>query len=280
MANRVESVDQVLGMLREMADEYVLPRWRRLADGEVHEKNPGDLVTVADREAEVAITGWLRARHPSALIVGEEACATDPTALDAVATADSAFTVDPVDGTRNFVHGSADFGLMVAELARGVPVRSWIWQPVHRRAYLAERGAGAWCGAERLTVQPAPADPQAWRLATSAFRLRDNSFGGLPALRGSWVSCAVDYPQLVAGAATSLLYSHTMPWDHAPGTLLVTEAGGHVTRLDGRPYAVPEVVPRQPNTRTPWADWLLATVDRQVHEQIRAALAIGVSSRG
>jgi fructose-1,6-bisphosphatase/inositol monophosphatase family enzyme len=273
-------MDQLLEMLRAVADEFVLPRWRSLAAGEVMEKNPGDLVTVADREAEAAITRWLGGRHPGALVVGEEACSTDPAALQALSGAEQAFTVDPVDGTRNFVHGSPDFGLMVAELAFGEPVRAWIWQPVHRRSFLAERGAGAWSDTGRLCTPAAPAEPARWRLATSAFRLREHRFGALPALVGSWVSCAVDYPQLAAGAATSLLYSHTMPWDHAPGSLLVTEAGGCLTRLDGRRYAVPQTVPRDPNARTRWPDWLLATGDPSIHERVRAALADGVAGAG
>ncbi len=277
-------MDDVLGMLRDVADELVLPRWRRLADGEVMEKNPGDLVTVADREAEVAITEWLQDRHPEAIVLGEEATAADPTVLRSFGAAPHAFTVDPVDGTKNFVHGSPDFGLMVAELRHGTPVRAWIWQPVTGRAFAAELGSGAHAltgtGWQPLRCPPAPADQAQWRLVTSAFRLREKAFGGLGPLTGSWVSCAVDYPHLAGGDATSLLYSHTMPWDHAPGTLLVTEAGGRVTRLDGRRYAVPEALPRRPDARTAWADWLLATVDPDVHERIRAAFATGLALAG
>ena len=65
------------------------------------EKRPGDLVTVADREAEVLITEALLADDPGVLIVGEEAASADPTLLDRLAVAEHAFTVDPVDGTKN-----------------------------------------------------------------------------------------------------------------------------------------------------------------------------------
>jgi fructose-1,6-bisphosphatase/inositol monophosphatase family enzyme len=258
--------DAVLELLREVADELVLPRFRTLRDGEVFEKHPGDLVTVADREAEVAITARLRAAYPQALMIGEEACSADPTLLPSLTGARHAFTIDPVDGTKNFVRGSADFGMMVAELRDGEPVRAWIWQPVHARGYVAERGAGAWSGTDRLTTSPAPTDETHWHITTSAFRLRGVRFDGLPALVGSWVSCAVDYPQLVAGAATALLYSRTMPWDHAPGSLLVAEAGGRVTRLDGRPYAVAAA-----------GHGLLVTGDPRVHDRIRRGLAAALA---
>ena len=83
-------------------------------------------------------------------MLGEEATATDDALLDRFRDADHAFTVDPVDGTKNFVHGSPDHAVMAAELRGGEVVRSWIWQPQHGTAYVAERGAGAWRNGERL----------------------------------------------------------------------------------------------------------------------------------
>ena len=63
--------------------------------------------------------------------------------MDRFLAADHAFTVDPVDGTKNFVNGSKDHAVMVAEVRGGEVVRGWIWQPQHETAYVAERGAGA-----------------------------------------------------------------------------------------------------------------------------------------
>lgn len=271
--------DAVLAHLQQVAAEVILPRWRRLAEHEVAEKNPGDLVTIADHEAEVAITDWLHAAYPGALVVGEEATAADPGVLDALADAEHAFTVDPVDGTRNFVHGAADFGVMLAELRSGQTVRSWIWQPVHARAFVAESGCGAWevsAGQRRrLHCRPAPADAADWRVATSAFARRGQRPAGLAGLVGSWISCAVDYPKLIDGDADALVYSHTTPWDHAPGTLLVTEAGGRVTRLSGRRYAAHEAIPRGGSAAGPRPSWpqaLLISADPAIHDRLRRAV--------
>ncbi len=62
--------DEVMALLQQVAADVVTPRFRALADGQVHEKNPGDLVTVADREAEVLITAALQAAYPDALVLG------------------------------------------------------------------------------------------------------------------------------------------------------------------------------------------------------------------
>src|SRR3982751_2625492 len=130
--------------MQEVAEEVVNPRFRSLSSGQIDEKGPGDLVTVADREAEELITARLRAAYPGAVILGEEAYACRPALLAQFWACEHAFTVDPVDGTKNFVHGSPDHAVMVGEVRGGEAVRGWIWQPQHERAYVAERGAGAW----------------------------------------------------------------------------------------------------------------------------------------
>src|SRR5580765_1049160 len=130
------------------------------------EKTPGDLVTVADREAEGLITTALNAAYPSAVVLGDEAYAADPRLWDRYLAADHAFTVDPVDGTKNFVHGSRDHAMMIGEVKGGEAVRGWIWQPQHGKAYVAELGSGAWCNGERV-VRPATPPRSEWRGVTS-----------------------------------------------------------------------------------------------------------------
>ena len=230
------STDAVLDLLREVAAEVITPRFRSLAAGEVMEKNPGDLVTVADREAEVLITDRLTAAYPGALVLGEEAFAADHTLMDRYLAADHAFTVDPVDGTKNFVNGSPDHAVMVAETVGGETVRAWIWQPEHQVSWVAELGAGTLRDGEPARTTPV-SDGHDPRGVTSMWSMRDHRLGDLPAMRLSWVCCGVDYPRLIEGATDYILYSRSNPWDHAPGTLLVTEAGGTVGHPDGSAYA-------------------------------------------
>jgi fructose-1,6-bisphosphatase/inositol monophosphatase family enzyme len=228
----VETAD-VLTLLRDVAEEVVNPRFRSLAAEDIGEKNPGDLVTVADREAEVRITEALSRAYPDALVLGEEASSADAALLDRFRAAEHAFTVDPVDGTKNFVAGSPDHAVMVAEIRAGEVVRSWIWQPQHETAYVAERGAGAWRNGERL-VRPALGDEL--RGVTSRRRWIGRALGTLRPLELTWVCCGVDYPKVIEGAADYALYRRAKPWDHAPGSLLLTEAGGFVGTFDGTPY--------------------------------------------
>ena len=226
----------MLDLIRSVAAKVISPRFRALAEGDVMEKRPGDLVTVADHESEELITGALLSAHPDAVVLGEEAFAADPALLDRFRSADHAFTVDPVDGTKNFVHGNPDHAVMVSEIRGGTVVRGWIWQPAHEDAWVAERGAGVFRNGERVHRQPViDRAPQG---ATSQWSRRGESLGGLPALVGTWACCGVDYPRLLDGSIDYLLYAHSSFWDHLPGTLMLAEAGGAFGRLDGGGYDV------------------------------------------
>ena len=252
--------DQLLGLLQEVAAEIVTPRFKSLAAHEVMEKNPGDLVTVADRESELAIAARLRQEYPDALIVGEEAVSADPSILKRTHDADHWFTVDPIDGTKNFVNGSPDHALMVAEMNGREVVRGIIWQPEYRTSYVAERGSGAYRNGARL--EAVTRDPENLSGRTSRRSMLNEQIGDLPPLQLSWVCCGVDYPHLASGDADFLLYGGSMPWDHAPGSLLLTETGGIVGYADGSTYDPTSL-------QTP----LLAAGDRPTFDRVRTELA-------
>ena len=214
--------DAVLDMMKQVAAEVINPRFRALADHEVIEKDgPGDLVTIADREAEDAITAQLTAAYPGCVVVGEEASFINPLLIDHVGTAEHAFLVDPIDGTKNFTEGKVEHAVMVAELKHGVTTRSWILQPAMGHSYVAELGA------------PVQGVPQG---RTSRQRLLRADTGGQLAFSMSKWCCGVDYPDIATGDNDFLLYVNNKPWDHAPGALLVAEAGGGVFSWTGSPY--------------------------------------------
>ena len=228
--------EAVLRLLQDVAEEVVNPRFRSLSSGEIDEKGPGDLVTAADREAEQLITAALRAAYPDAVILGEETYAERKDLMQAFWAADHAFTVDPVDGTKNFVHGSRDHAMMIGEVKGGESVRGWIWQPQHDTGYVAELGAGAWRDGERIVRPPLPPRPE-WRGVTSRRKWLGHALADdLRPLELTWVSCGIDYPHLVVGDADYVVYGRANPWDHVPGGLILTEAGGFLGTFDGGEY--------------------------------------------
>ncbi|MGC4110652.1 MAG: inositol monophosphatase [Nocardioides sp.] len=259
--------ESVLQLLRDVADEVINPRFRSLSEGEIDEKGPGDLVTSADREAEQLITDALRAAYPDAVVLGEETYAGRPGLMGDFWSAEHAFTVDPVDGTKNFVHGSPDHAVMVGEVKGGETVRGWIWQPQHETAYVAELGAGAWRNGERVVRPPTPPRPQ-WRGVTSRRKCLGRALAeDLRPLELTWVSCGIDYPHLAEGDADYVVYGRANPWDHVPGGLLLTEAGGFLATTSGAAYAPGD---RQPDGTVPNA--LVAAADRATYEAVLGLL--------
>lgn len=260
--------EAVLRLLQDVAEEVVNPRFRALTAGEIHEKGPGDLVTAADHEAEVLITAALHAAYPDAVVLGEETYAGRHALMADFWRADHAFTVDPVDGTKNFVHGSPDHAVMVGEVKGGESVRGWIWQPQHGLAYVAELGAGAWRNGERV-VRPETPPRSDWRGVTSrrawiGRELADD----LAPLELTWVSCGIDYPHLAEGDADYILYGRANPWDHVPGGLILTEAGGHLGTAPGRAYRPTE--DHEPDGSAPRS--MVAAADRATYDAIRSLL--------
>ncbi|MFI6152685.1 inositol monophosphatase family protein [Kitasatospora sp. NPDC051170] len=265
-------MDKVAEILAETSAEVVEPRFRALAAGEVMEKAPGELVTVADREAEAIISRRLRELLPVP-VVGEEAVAADPSLTDALRSEPAVWLVDPVDGTANFVAGRPEYAVMCSLVRSGRTVASWIWQPETATSYTAELGSGAWRDGERLTRPAAPADAaKLTGVIKSRFfapelrrRLEANceAFGTIdPGLSAA----GIEYPEVANGRFDFIFYWRTLPWDHAPGSLLVTEAGGVSARLDGTPYR-----PEAPGCE----DGLLVAADPATWELTRAVLMAG-----
>jgi fructose-1,6-bisphosphatase/inositol monophosphatase family enzyme len=250
---------EVLELMQRVAEEVINPRFRSLGDHQIDEKNPGDLVTVADREAEERLTDALSSAYPDALVLGEEATATDDTLLPRFRDAAHAFTIDPVDGTKNFVSGSRNHAVMAAELREGEVLRSWIWQPQLEQAYVAERGRGAWRNGERLVRPPVGARP---RGVTSRRRWIGRALDGLPPLELTWVCCGVDYPKLVEGEADYLVYRGTQPWDHSPGSLILEESGAFLGTFEGGRY--------RPQDDPPAG--IVAAADRATYDRVQAHL--------
>ena len=235
-------IDAVTAILREAAAAAIMPRFRALADGDVMKKRTGEVVTVADREAEELITHRLRALV-DAPVVGEEAVADKPELIAAVRDAPAAWVVDPIDGTANFVAGRPDFAVMVALVRERQTVAGWILRPTQDTAYVAERGSGAWRDGVRVLREPASHRTAELRgiahlrYLGASLRSRVQAAAALFGELGPGTFCAgIDYAQLVDGAVDFVLTWRTLPWDHAPGTLILTEAGGVARRPDATDY--------------------------------------------
>jgi len=235
-------LDDVGEVMRAVAGEVIVPRFRTLNEDDIHEKAPGEIVTVADREAEQLLGEALLELLPGSRVIGEEQTAKDASILNDVSDG-TVWLIDPLDGTHNFVDGRPCFAVMIALLQHGEAVSSWLLDPITNVLSRAEKGAGAFVDGERLVTRDGTMAPRYLRGAVlkkympddlrQQVELRIPRIG--EALDG--MRCAgAEYPAIARGHQDFAVFWRTLPWDHAPGALFLSEAGGMIARLDGSPY--------------------------------------------
>ncbi|WP_406180007.1 inositol monophosphatase family protein [Streptomyces canus] len=237
--------DDVEEAVRKAAAAEVMPRFRRLAAHEVDQKaGPHDLVTDADRLAERYLTETLGALLPGSVVVGEEAVHANPASYEALQGDTPVWIVDPVDGTRQFVHGDSGFCMLIALARSGVLLASWTYAPARDQLATAIRGRGAFLDGERLYAG-VPDPGRDLQVATShPDYTTDEQKRGLLGLWTDGVapracgSAGLEYLAVARGESDAVAFSWEAAWDHAAGLLLVEEAGGTHLTLTGEPFRI------------------------------------------
>ncbi|MFI5820742.1 inositol monophosphatase family protein [Streptomyces rishiriensis] len=253
MIEDTETIDEFLARhsadveeaVRKAAAAEIMPRFRQLAAHEIDQKaGPHDLVTDADRNAELFLTRTLGALLPGSVVVGEEAVHADPATYEAIQGDTPVWIVDPVDGTRQFVHGDDGFCTLVALVRHGVLLASWTYAPARDQLATAVRGGGAFLDGERLFAGP-PAPGRALTVATShPLYTTDEQKRALLPLWTDGVaprpcgSAGLEYLAVARGEVDATAFSWEAAWDHAAGLLLVEEAGGAHLTLTGEPFRI------------------------------------------
>ena len=212
-----------------------------------------DFVTEVDRASERLIAEALTQAVPGSVVMGEELSpegpATPGSPPGSVASAASArggggvlWIVDPLDGTTNYLHGYPQYAVSIAAVLDGALVAGVVMDVERGIVYHATAGGGAWCGAERLQVSRVT-DPSLALIGTG-FPFR------VPRLLPSYLrqftaithavsgvrragSAALDLADVALGRFEGFWELMLAPWDVAAGVLLIREAGGVVTDLDG-----------------------------------------------
>ncbi|MDE2259080.1 MAG: inositol monophosphatase [Betaproteobacteria bacterium] len=200
----------------------------------VTKKGPADFVTEVDRQVEDVIIGILRDAYPDHGFLGEES--------GAVGDSEYQWIIDPIDGTTNFLHGFPMYCTSIALAHKGIVTQAVIYDPVRNDLFTATRGSGAFFNDRRMRV-------------SSLLRMEDALIGsGFPyssmehqerylrmlaeVMRKSAGirrpgSAALDLAYVAAGRYDGFWELGLKPWDMAAGTLLIQEAGGLVSDLEG-----------------------------------------------
>jgi len=197
----------------------------------------GDLVTASDRASEALIVARLQAAFPAATILGEEGGVR-------AGTSDERWIVDPLDGTTNYAHGYPLYCVSVAYERAGRVVAAAIYAPVLDEMYAAESGGGTTCNAARVHVTDIVAVADALVCTGFMPALYDRNgenFARLSRLAQAVRrdgSAALDLAFVANGRFEAFWEYDLKPWDVAAGTLLIREAGGRVSAIDGGAFVL------------------------------------------
>jgi myo-inositol-1(or 4)-monophosphatase len=207
----------------------------------INKKGAIDLVTEVDLEVERLFRAMIAERFPGHIVLAEEMGESGP---------DSRYrwVFDPLDGTTNYAHGIPIFCATLALEIDGVPTVGAVFDPNRNELFTAERGVGAWLNGERLQVSSTAVLSEAVLVTGFPYDIRER-LDNLVGLFGAFLSharavrrlgsAAIDLCWTAAGRMDGFWEQSLQPWDVMAGALIVQEAGGRVTGLDGsdwKPY--------------------------------------------
>ena len=199
-------------------------------------KGDGSPVTAADRGAETVAREWIRARFPSDGILGEEFGLERP-------DAPRRWVLDPIDGTKSFIHGVALWGTLVAVVEGETVLAGAVYAPPSKELIAAAPGLGAWFNGSRTRVSATSS------LAEATLLVTDDRFEDRPVRRERWqrLSSAArivrtwgdcyGYLMVATGRADIMVDDRMNPWDAAAVQVVTEEAGGCFTDFRGRATA-------------------------------------------
>jgi len=204
---------------------------------QVSHKGPADFVSAADRKAEAILRDELARVRPAYGFLMEEAGVvegSDPT---------HTWIIDPLDGTTNFLHGIPQFAISLALQRNDQIVAGVVYNPILDELYVAERGGGAFLNDRRLRVA-ARRDLPECVIGTGIPFLGHGDHGRFLAEMTRVMrevagirrcgAASLDLAWVASGRLDGFWERSLKPWDMAAGLLLVREAGGFVTDMDGR----------------------------------------------
>ena len=214
---------------------------RRATGFHIRKKGTIDLVTEVDLECERMCRAVLAERFPDHDVLAEE-LSSGP---GEPARSPYRWVFDPLDGTTNYAHGLPIFCSSLALQIAGEPEVGAVYDPTRKELFTAERGQGSFLNGQRLDVSHAerlidsllvtgfPYDVHAH--ATDLVGLFGEFLGTARAVRRLG-SAALDLCYVAAGRFDAFWEQHLKPWDVAAGALMVTEAGGRITGMDGSAF--------------------------------------------
>ena len=218
-----------------LAGKIIMRFYSRLDTLKVMSKGFNDYVSEADQEAEKIITETLNKAYPKYKITAEESGSTE-------INSEYEWFIDPLDGTTNFIHGIPQFAVSIGLCKEGLPILGVVYDPFKNELFCAEKGKGALMNDKKIRVATNSSIKSAVFGTGIPYRKKDHSGVYIETLRtlmdarcGSIRrvgAAALDLSYVASGRLDGFWEFNLKPWDIAAGSIIVTEAGGHISDIN------------------------------------------------
>lgn len=252
-------LEQVIAAVREVACKEIMPRYLRV---ERICKADGSFYTDADMTAQINLIESLHKIYPAAMI-GEEMAETEQ--LEQWKNGQEAlWSIDPIDGTSNFINGLPYFAVSVALMREGRSVLGVVYNPATDELFYAEQGKGAFLNGRTLPLSRRKISLQSAIANVDLKRLKRNLAEAIIAAppyasQRNYGACTLEWCYTAAGYFDLYLHGGQKPWDYAAGCVILEEAGGNRCSLDKDDYW----------TSDPWSRSVIAAQDHDLFVQWR-----------
>lgn len=255
-------LNAVITLVKEVSRQEIMPRYNQVAR---QIKADGSCFTEADIAAQTVLLRELPKIYPGA-IMGEEMSEQEQE-QQWLAGDDGLWSVDPIDGTSNFLNALPYFAVSVALMRHGRTVLGVVYNPVTDEMFYAEKGKGAYLNGKLLPIKKSGSKLSS-AIANVDLKRLDRDFAAKIASNPPYASqrnygaCALEWCYTAAGYFDLYLHGGQKPWDYAAGCLILEEAGGHMCGFHqdeywaGEPWRRSVIAALDPELFVLWRDWV------------------------
>jgi myo-inositol-1(or 4)-monophosphatase len=207
----------------------------------VEKRDHADLVTVVDSAVEKFLIDKIAAKYPDHGIVGEEGVFEQYSSQ-----LETQWIIDPIDGTTNFIHNFPYYGISIGIIHKGIGVIGVVYNPSTDELYFAEKDKGSYVNGVRLRLDKPMVLKEAlvsstmfWEDTTTKNAIHPSLLHIYKNTRGLRLvgGAAISLCEIAKGTLSAYVAPRLSSWDYAGGVIVLKEAGGIITQLDGRPVA-------------------------------------------
>lgn len=220
--------------------EHMTAEWQKLTAKDIEEKGPNDYVTRVDRECEETIKRIIAREFPGDAVLAEESGGPIP-------KEGPLWLIDPLDGTRNYIHKVPFFSVSIGFALDGVMQMGVIYDPLRKEMFCCKRDEGVWLNDSPIRTSEVSRISQAIVATECSGRMGDavpgflKTFGGIATRAGAvraGGSAALGLAYVACGRYDAFWHPALFPWDMAAGVLMIETGGGMISGGDGGTWAI------------------------------------------